>query len=474
MKKILWLKLFQSGKTSLLLAALMLGLLFLTTTHSATAAPSQSSAPSVTTQDSQNKNVYVADRDNTIKKIDGRSGKVIWQYELADSQAAQTIRIHVDSNTCYVVNTLKGLTALNANDGSLRWQKDLTGLNIYDEVATNGMIYLHTNLSLSNLTMDKFLAIAANGTEKWSRTDIPWTPYSLNVINDTVYIKVGHPRQDSTALYTLNAATGKTRWQHDMSPALDTDNLVVANGIVYGVATDFLGWQQPTLVALKQTTGQALWQEPAMQDYTWGTIRVEGGMVYANLATTNPDPAEADNRIYTFNAFTGAPGWKIGNDYHFLTDVPLIHGTLLVERDTADTQMIEALDARSGKVRWQMTSCSTTACASQWAKLVANRLLVLQARPEGTTLLNIDPYTGKLLDQIEIKGFFNALEAWADVNNGVIYVRTDTITFDPSGRPVLLSADIRAIKLTDHSEIWDFVYHKYTSYSSYSLPVLAR
>jgi outer membrane protein assembly factor BamB len=106
------------------------------------------------------------------------------------------------------------------------------------------------------------------------------------VVNGVVYI------QDLDAnVYALALATGKLKWEYELSTPMKTgpgpDGVAVAGGTVYGIS--------PTAVfALNARTGQKIWVSSHLLSKGQGTFEIQ--------------PQVADGRVYLASAYGSGPG----------------------------------------------------------------------------------------------------------------------------------------------------------------------
>src|SRR5260370_26798378 len=193
------------------------------------------------------KDLYII-HNETAYRLDGSSGKVIWQDRLStrkqpDSGMGRNAYLQVINGVVYAVLDFD-IYALDARNGEQIWHVTNHSNNSYFWfVVDNGRLYLYSlDSTFSALN-------AANGSELWHNTTFKTEHgYGFSVRKGNLYT------QNSAAdrLYTLDGATGKVRWSAPLTQGSLIDSPVVENGVVYVSAGTLF-------YALKEQNGEKIW-----------------------------------------------------------------------------------------------------------------------------------------------------------------------------------------------------------------------
>jgi outer membrane protein assembly factor BamB len=174
--------------------------------------------------------------------------------------------------------TTGGVTAFSASDGELLWTypfgpvADVAG----GLAVTAGVVYVTTTNG------EIFTLSAAAGTRQ-RRISGSFGKFGAGAVAVVDGVLYAGGDNDNGAVFAVNAATGKTRWQRDLAASASPAYLTAGNGVVFaGLLRNpqSAGLAAGGLYALNGVTGQTLWSVP-----------VAGGV---NLA-----PAVAGDAVYT-------------------------------------------------------------------------------------------------------------------------------------------------------------------------------
>lgn len=177
-------------------------------------------------------------------------------------------------------------------------------------VAANDLIYVATARGLYALE-------AATGNVKWRYdTELP-IGHSPTVVGDTAYF-AGFDKK----VHAVNALTGAPKWEFSGATAPFTANPVVADGRVY------IGGRDGRFYALDTNTGNLVWQFPAVGLNPLSPIKFspayKNGVLYFTAL---------DNYAYALNSANGTLKWKSANKLrgeHFQGFWPVIFGDQVV------------------------------------------------------------------------------------------------------------------------------------------------
>jgi outer membrane protein assembly factor BamB len=207
---------------------------------------------------------------HTFSAFDARDGKERWHMQ-ADN--GMFYRPAVADGVVYVgesgPNNQEFLYALNASNGSQRWQIEQQGqgaLGFGTPVIVGGVIYVADGHNIYALD-------ASNGSRRWSLQEE--TSYNLGpvVANGTLYAGSFDDPDSLGIVFAYNASDGSRRWQSAEfprpAPAYGSPGvaaltagpdpiifLSAVNGVVYGSTFE-------TSAALAASTGKMLWSVSA-------------------------------------------------------------------------------------------------------------------------------------------------------------------------------------------------------------------
>ncbi len=363
--------------------------------------------------------------NGTAYRIDGGSGKVIWQRRLATSKqpdpgVGSSAYLQVVNRIVYAVLDFD-IYALNASTGEQIWHvANHTNKSYFWFVVDNGRLYLFSlDFTFSALN-------AANGSVIWHNTTFTTeNGYGFSVSNGNLYTQNSGGNQ----LNTLDGATGKVRWSVPLPQGSLFSPPLVENGAVYFPS----GY---TYYAVHEQTGQRIWEQPIPGAGTLTGAYINSGILYINSYSIIMESSTDTRNIYALDARTGRLLWSAGPGYNILS-LPIAQGLLLAARQHNGVYSIAGLDPRTGKVAWQAPfQCAVNHfgpkllypdCGALWAEVISGKLYLLESNgpPQNKavyTLKVFDPHTGQLLSEHPL-----AVEQDNPVaigaSNGLLYVR---------------------------------------------------
>ncbi|HEY7417002.1 MAG TPA: PQQ-binding-like beta-propeller repeat protein, partial [Ktedonobacteraceae bacterium] len=249
--------------------------------------PDQASTPTAFVSGPEN--VYMA-RDSHVVKLDGRTGAVLWQHNLASSevnfpQSPQTC-IQIVQGVMYAILDYDSY-AFQTGDGKELWHMSMPHTqpsNLSCQLADGRIYVLHTDGAFSALD-------TKDGRQLWRSAAIETQSLLFQVQHGAIYSErnVGlAPR-----LTALDGATGKERWHADLQEGNTGFPTQVADGLVYHGTSN-------SLYALSETTGRIIWQQHTDNVATFFTHPyLVNGVLYvetsANIAVS--DAATSTNTL---------------------------------------------------------------------------------------------------------------------------------------------------------------------------------
>jgi outer membrane protein assembly factor BamB len=309
---------------------------------------------------------------------------------------------------------------------AVKWSVDLgEGINSNVAVAS-GSVFITTGQQVYALD-------TATGKTVWRTAPPGYALSSPAVADGLVYFGAKGfsdqiTRTVKVTAYALDARTGKTEWQQVLSNdrSQDSSNPVTAGGLVYFGT----GWSDYSccekrgngghIVALDGKSGQVVWQMETKGNFGSGgmpasTLEVANGMLY--FGAGNEGPGMGEKAIHALDGRTGKEEWKVTSDTNF----PLVgpDGMLYVVLG----REVVSIDGKTGQERWRWTLDSSKELLSNPAFVGdtlylagnATRELCLQEpcpppKSYVDTLFALDPATGKEKWKQDIAGGYNAIE----------------------------------------------------------------
>ena len=286
--------------------------------------------------------VYVGATDGTVIALNPTTGAVRWRHQFtcacpADVQAVANGLIYAGSSIPVGgTSTSTFLAALDASDGSVRWQLTTPGKGKFSavqsgvayitSVAPNDLPTQHNEMQARNATSGALLwHTQLSGTGDIAATLAGNTIY-LTSFDSSRYYYFEHRW---TALYALDAANGAVRWQQSLGASDFIE--AVANGRLYlneGVTDIVCG---SNIVALDANDGSNLWAFPkeAATDCA-SFIGAEHTLVYGITSYSNPASSSRQSTLFALDVRDGSSAWQVSppfNDRAFHVGL-LANGTI--------------------------------------------------------------------------------------------------------------------------------------------------
>lgn len=257
-----------------------------------------SSSPAVT-----NDTVYVGSSDGNLYAVDANNGDERWRFATGGSVYSSPV---VVNDRIYVGSTDGRVYALDSN-GDEVWRASTGRPVLSSPAVANGTVYVGNGEGGGNDVTAEGGVVALdatnNGAQLWSfqpavpafEGDGPF--YSTPAVDDgTVYI--GN-RGRRTAVYALDADTGKKQWQFGQNPGISIDcSPAVANGTVFVYAGGKFG----TFYALDAASGRPQWQFSTSE------------FLFASSSPTVADGtvvvASSTGDLYALDSVSGVPQWQ--------------------------------------------------------------------------------------------------------------------------------------------------------------------
>lgn len=274
-----------------------------------------------------------------VYKSDVQHWNLLWEFHTGNMVRSSPA---VVDGTVYIGSNDRHLYALSAKTGKLRWAFATSGPVASSPAVVDGRVYFTDGNNVI------YALSAKSGKLIWKTKTGPnlpvvggWDFYqsSPTVVDGVVYVGSGNG-----CLYALNARTGSKEWAFRTRGRVHTSPAVYGNDIVFGS-------MDGALYAVNRA-GHLLWKYQTNTSLPFPmtgvfigspTIASHLGLVFAGCR---------DGHLYAFDLKTGKLRWKLGEHGSWVVSTPAYeHG--IVYASTSDTKMVQAVDAKTGKILWQ-------------------------------------------------------------------------------------------------------------------------
>jgi outer membrane protein assembly factor BamB len=411
------------------------------------------------------KDVYTAYKD-VVYKVSGRDGSVIWKVAL--KQAYKPDRIIGSYLQLDVVNDVVyaaleyGIYALRGSSGKEIWHYSpkLTPASLAQDRGRIGEMFIDKSLMYLQLARGDMAALdLRDGSLKWSHLSFP-NGGSFSPSDDTLYASE-FSLKGVPILHAIDGMTGKERW-HFGRQLINTSlsPTFIFEGIVYSSGNP--------LYALDARTGKKLWEQRLPDGPVYfGDLHLRHGVLYVNTGAAIALPGGQDIpleyfRVFAFDPQTGKQLWESKAGYRFRDEVIDGGKSILVETVVQKEESLQALDAKTGTLRWQISlrvlACDIPGPCSPQVEASESHLYVL-TRKRPYTLQVFDAHTGKPLGQHPIALPVKEALDLSVLSNDVLYIRSSVHEGDPysSGSSTSFTHYfIYAIRLANGATNWKY------------------
>ena len=411
------------------------------------------------------KDVYTAYRD-VVYKLSGRDGSVIWKFAL--KQAYKPDRIIGSYLQLKVVNDVVyaaieyGIYALRGSSGKELWHyaPQLTPAELAQDRGRIGEIFIDKSLMYVQLDRGDMAALdLRNGSLQWSHLSFPNGGF-FSPADDTLYASE-FSRKGVPILHAIDGMTGKQRWHFErqlintsLSPTFIFDGMVYSSG--------------NPLYALDARTGKQLWEQRLPDGPVYfGDLQLRNGVLFVNtaaaIALAGGQAIPPDYfRVFAFDAQTGKQLWESKPGYRVRDEVIDGGKSILVETVVQQADSLQALDAKTGTLRWQialgMLACDIPGpCSPQIGASQSHLYVLTGKRPY--TLQVFDAQTGKALGQHPIAIPVKEGLDLSALSNDVLYVRSSVHegdAYSSGSRTSFTHYFLYAIRLANGATNWKY------------------
>jgi outer membrane protein assembly factor BamB len=256
--------------------------------------------------------VFIGSSDGGLYAIDQETGQQKWKFMITDPIASSPA---VTNGLVYFVSYDGVFYALTADKGEIKWRFATGGERRFEAKGIHGLTPSTQNIADP---MDLFLSSPA-------------------VFNGRVYFG-----SSDGNVYALDARTGILQWEFATKDVVHASPAIASNSV-------YIGSWDSYLYALDAETGQERWRFKAGEDPVThnqvgfqSSAAVVDGTVYVGCR---------DGHVYAVDASTGNKKWEYSTSQSWVNGTPAIRDGV-VYAGTSDTHRFQALDAKTGRMRF--------------------------------------------------------------------------------------------------------------------------
>ncbi|GHO92312.1 hypothetical protein KSF_023600 [Reticulibacter mediterranei] len=319
--------------------------------------------------------VYVQTANN-VQRVDAKTGKMIWRYEIPFIPASydkkknvvSIVQFIVEGDTVYTLIAGPGgenpsaLVALKADTGKERWSQPLTNRPFVAPTymsLDDGVIYVEVQTAQSSESRNvdyTIYSFSAKDGKQDSTYAVPENGYpgAMKVQKGILYLST-----DKGGLYAMDARSKKQLWQWKgtqptgLGQGLAIRVPYILNGVLYTaiVNTSEVGDGQSKVAAFSAENGKLLWQSDAFAGEA-ATPTVVNGVMY--VGSTIPKTGPFEGALYAFDATNGRQIWKVMTNA--VQSTPSISNGIVYASAYAGIDLkarVLAVDLKTGRQKWQ-------------------------------------------------------------------------------------------------------------------------
>jgi outer membrane protein assembly factor BamB len=296
--------------------------------------------------------VYIASSSGALLAIERNSGQEIWKFTSRMPIASTPA---IEGDTLYFVSSAGALVALDLAKGEPRWifateherHFEAQGLHGYGpagqtiadawDVYTSSPAVADGKVYFGSGDGNVYAVDARSGVLQWKFPMRGVVHASPAVVDGTVYI--GSYASD---FHAIDAATGQSKWlfQAGEDPANHNQvgfqsSAAVVDGVVY------VGCRDAHVYALDAKTGRKRWDYPTSKSWVNGTPAVQAGIVYVGTSDTS--------RLMALDAKSGRLRFNFDAKGYVFSSAALAGGRVYFGSHNG---RLYALGAGDGRVAW--------------------------------------------------------------------------------------------------------------------------
>ena len=292
-----------------------------------------------------NETVFFGSADKYVYAVDAKTSLLKWRF-LTGGDASNSVPV-LAKGILYAASTDEKLYALNAADGSKKWEIPAIDGSTNPALA-NGLLYLIGGYTV--LAFD-----AATGEKKWTfdGSDNGTRLENLTISGGVVYVGGSSccAFKPNSYFYAIDALTGAKKWEVPLANGSYVKAPAIADGVVYVNTYKKSDLTTATLLALDATTGT---QKSALTvpGSIFGTSRLpmpvlSGGLLYLT----------ASSKLLALDPKTNTQKWAYtardvdnSGDSNFKGYSPVVQDGVLY---ASDATLVYAFDPITGTRKWQ-------------------------------------------------------------------------------------------------------------------------
>lgn len=298
--------------------------------------------------------LYLGAFDGKVTAIKAADGSILWTYQIEGAQGDALVD-QVTDGVVYVGYQARGTTlqqiyALDALTGALLWRFD-DGAFVSGVV--NGIVYVYSYPDeIQTPDANVYALNASDGSVRWQFQAPTRWKHILRVADGQVYI-FGYPTPDGSVngtLSVLNASDGSLRWSYAPADLEAMGDVEVEHGLAYVVWAEggilFGKSGAIFLTALDEANGATRWQQTLGQaSNALVPFFVDNGVIYT---------MEGFDGLTAYNEADGRLLWQAlqGQVRIFATADGVIYLSVTTYSANAPS-VVMALNASDGSIRWQ-------------------------------------------------------------------------------------------------------------------------
>lgn len=303
--------------------------------------------------------IYLFKKDG-IEKQDLQTHKVLWHVTRKYHGFADALTpvsgpaAYVLGNNLYMFDEVNKITALNTQNGQVRWSRNLTmnGWFHIRPVLLNGSLYITEDSGASVSNPSEPLAYVLDPASGSIRTSYEPSkrPFSIWGIDGDMLSYSTFEKQADTVVYALRLSDGKPLWRMPLvgpKNTFENGSWSVKGGVVYATfrSTDTKHPTPDLFYAFKGKTGKVLWKQ-ALSGSNSG-VR-DSSLIGDTLYYTN-----FNGNVYALNAQTGKQVWQTPYNGNFEETTPDVLYMHAAKGNDSSWPYLVALSAKDGRVLWQ-------------------------------------------------------------------------------------------------------------------------
>lgn len=313
-----------------------------------------------------------------VEALNAQTGAVEWKAQTYSTAGGAVVA----GGALYVGADDGTVRAFDAKTGQPRWSFTRT-VGVSARFGLDGYVAISGDTAL--VTSDSgavYALVAASGKQRWvyalttADTHVYTTPA---VGGGLVYVASAGP---NSSLYALDIASGKVRWSAEQAGGFDGQPLLVGQTLYVGANL------ADTFHAYDAQTGASLWSfNTTSQAHTLPAVGADLIYVGSQDATVDAISASTHTLAWKFQTAGNAPVALIGTGA-----APTLDGQTLYVG--CQGGIVYALDAASGKPRWQVALNSaidappTVVAGTVFATTEAGDVVALRAS-DGATIWHV-------------------------------------------------------------------------------------